>query len=123
MEAVEIAFGSNVDYTVMTKQFRDGTAYVWAEPIQGNMPDDLVSTSLIERQNLTLQNFVRRMARRTICFSKKLENLRATLSMHFAWYNFGRIYGTLHCTPAMEAGLEGSVWEVSDLLPGSLEKM
>ena len=118
VEAVEIAFGSKVDYTVMTKDFRNGTAYTWAVPVQGNMPEDLVSTSLIERQNLTLRNFVRRMARRTICFSKKLENLRAALSMHFCWYNFGRVHGSLHTTPAMVAGLVREVWEIGRLLPG-----
>ena len=116
-EAVEGSFGSEVDYTVMTKEFGDGTSWVKPVHVQGMMPGDLVSTSLIERQNLTLRNFVRRLARKTICFSKKLENLKAALEIHFAWYNFGRIHGTLGVTPAMEAGLAGSVWEVTDLLP------
>ena len=115
--AVEHTFGSGVDYTMMTKEFRDGTAFVRSFPVQGHLPDEDVSTSLIERQNLTLRNFVRRLARKTICFSKKLENLRAALSIHFCWYNFGRIHGTLEVTPAMEAGLAGSVWDVERLLP------
>ena len=100
---VEHTFGSRVDYTMMTKEFRDGTAFVRSLPVQGQLPDEEVSTSLIERQNLTLRNFVRRLARRTICFSKKLENLRAALALHFCWYNFGRVHGTLRCTPAMAA--------------------
>ena len=117
VEAVESAFGSEADYTVMTKEFGNGTAWVKSFPVQGMILDDsLVSTSLIERQNLTLRNFVRRLVRKTLCFSKKLENLRAALSIHFAWYNFGRIHGSLHCTPAMEAGCfgAGSFWEVLD---------
>ncbi len=99
-EAVDTIFGSEVDYRM-----------------QGREPEPQVSTSLIERQNLTLRNFVRRLARKTICFSKKLENLRAALSIHFCWYNFGRIHGTLGVTPAMAAGLAGSVWKVQRLLP------
>lgn len=83
----------------------------------GKMDRRDVSTSRIERQNLTLRNFVRRLNRKTICFSKKLENLRAALSLHFFWYNFGRVHGTLSCAPAMEAGLARSVWSVDQLLP------
>ena len=84
---------------------------------QTSVEDDLVSTSLIERQNLTLRNFVRRLARKTIGFSKKLSHLKAALALHFCWYNFGRVHGALRCTPAMEAGLAGSMWEVGRLLP------
>lgn len=58
-----------------------------------------------------------RLNRKTLCFSKKLENLRAALSLHFFWYNFGRVHGTLSCTPVMEAGLARSVWTVDRLLP------
>ena len=117
LQAVDRTFGSEVDYTMMTKEFRDGTARVRSLPIQGKLPDEEVSTSGIERQNLTLRNFVRRLARKTICFSKKRENLRAALALHFCWYDFGRVHGTLKCTPAMEAGVAGSVWEVEKLLP------
>ena len=116
-EAVELSFGSEVDYTKMTKEFGNGTSWIKPVHVQGRIPKPQISTSPIERQNLTLRNFVRRMARKTICFSKKLENLKAALSIHFCWYNFGRIHGTLGCTPAMEAGLAGSVWEVRRLLP------
>lgn len=119
IEAVERVFGADVDYTQMTKEFGHGTAWIKPYPIMGEMERKDVSTSLIERQNLTLRTFVRRLHRKTICFSKKLENLRAALSMHFCWHNFGRIHRTLKCTAAMEAGLAGSVWEVSQLLPVS----
>ena len=116
-EAVEGSFGSAVDYTVMTKEFGNGTSWVKPVRVQGEIPGELVSTSLIERQNLTLRNFVRRLARKTLCFSKKLDHLKAALSIHFCYYNFGRIHGTLGVTPAMEAGLANSVWGVADLLP------
>ena len=116
VEAVEGTFGCDVDYTMMTKEFGNGTSWIKPVRIQGKMPDPWVSTSLIERQNLTLRNFVRRLARKTLCFSKKLENLKAALSMHFCWYNFGRVHGTLGCTPAMEAGLADSIWEVRRLI-------
>ena len=96
----------------MTKEFGKGTAWGKPYPVMGEMERKDVSTSLIELQNLTLRNFVRRLNRKTICFSKKPENLRAALSLHFFSYNFGRIHGTLSCTPAMEAGLARSVWSV-----------
>ena len=116
-EAVEGAFGCEADYTMMTKEFGNGTSWIKPVSVQGKIPEREVSTSLIERQNLTLRNFVRRLNRKTLCFSKKLENLRAALAIHFVWYNFGRIHQTLRCTPAMEAGLAGSVWEVGRILP------
>ena len=77
---MERVFGADVDYTQMTKEFGHGTAWIKPYPIMGRMERKDVSTSLIERQNLTLRNFVRRLHRKTICFSKKLENLRAALS-------------------------------------------
>ena len=117
IDAVERVFGAEVDYTQMTKEFGHGTAWIKPYPVMGKMDRRDVSTSKIERQNLTLRNFVRRLNRKTICFSKKLENLRAALSLHFTWYNFGRIHRTLKCTPAMEAGLAGSIWTVDRLLP------
>ena len=116
-KAIKTIFESGVEYSTMTKRFEKGTSCIWPVHVVGKMDEDLVSTSLIERQNLTLRNFVRRMARKTLCFSKKLENLKAALSIHFCWYNFGRIHGTLGCTPAMEAGLADSIWRVKRLLP------
>ena len=104
-EAVETVFGSAVDYATMTKCFENGTSCVFPVHVQGRIENDLVSTSLIERRNLTLRNFVRRLARRTICFSKKLENLKAALAIHFCWYNFCRI----HRLPPMHSGDGGRV--------------
>jgi hypothetical protein len=59
---------------------------------------------------------MRRFTRLTNAFSKKLENLKAALSLHFAWYNFCRIHSTLRVTPAMAAGVTDSVWELQNLL-------
>ena len=130
IDAVEQAFGSNVDFAQLVKTFQNGNTpiretyapahrIVRCHPVQvqGHIDEWRVSTSLIERQNATLRTFVKRLHRMTLCFSKKLENLKAALSMHFCWYNFGRVHGSLRCTPAMEAGMAGEVWEVGRLLP------
>jgi IS1 family transposase/transposase-like protein len=75
-----------------------------------------ISTSHIERQNLTIRMQMRRMTRLTNAFSKKWENLRAAYALHFAYYNFCRIHKTLRCTPAMESDVTKRVWELKDLL-------
>ena len=129
IDAVEQSFGSDVDYAMLVKTFQNGNTpiretytpahrIVRCDPVQvqGHIDEWRVSTSLIERQNATLRNFMRRLNRLTLCFSKKLENLKAALAMHFCWYNFGRIHGTLKCTPAMEAGVAESMWTVRQLL-------
>ena len=72
--------------------------------IAGNPDPALISTSLIERQNLTMRMSMRRFTRLTNAFSKKIENLRAAVSLHFAHYNFVRVHRSLRVTPAMEAG-------------------
>ncbi len=86
-------------------------------PIYGNPDPARISTSYIERQNLTVRMSVRRFARLTNAFSKKLENLKAATALQFACYNFCRIHGSLRTTPAMAAGITGSIWEIEDLLP------
>ena len=75
-----------------------------------------ISTSLAERQNLTMRMNMRRFTRLTNAFSKKLDNLKAALALHFAWYNFVRVHRSLRATPAMEAGLVDSPWELQQLL-------
>jgi hypothetical protein len=84
-------------------------------------PDmSVVSTSYIERQNLTLRMSNRRFTRLTNAFSKKIENHKHSIALHFMYYNFCRIHKTLRCTPAMEAGVTNHLWELTDLanLPG-----
>src|SRR5437588_32221 len=75
-----------------------------------------ISTSYIERQNLTIRMAIRRFTRLTNAFSKKLDNLKAACALHFAYYNFCRIHKTLRVTPAMEAGLEKHIWTLAELL-------
>ncbi len=70
----------------------------------------------IERQNLTIRMACRRFTRLTNAFSKKLENLKAALALHFAWYNFVRIHRSLRVTPAMAAGVTDRVWELNELI-------
>ena len=69
-----------------------------------------------QRANLTARTHCKRLARLTLAFSKKLENFRAAIALHLAYYNFVKTHGTLRCTPAMEAGIEKSAWTVSDLV-------
>jgi transposase-like protein/IS1 family transposase len=83
--------------------------------ISGNPDEAKICTSHIERQNLTMRMQMRRLTRLTNAFSKKLENHRAAVALHFAWYNFCQIHGSLRITPAMEAGIADHVWSVKEL--------
>ena len=83
---------------------------------QGNPDPEHMSTSHVERQNLTMRMSIRRMTRLTNAFSKKLDNLKAACALHFAYYNFCRVHQTLRCTPAMEAGITDHVWMIAELL-------
>jgi hypothetical protein len=84
--------------------------------IVGNPDRAHISTSLIERQNLTMRMSMRRFTRLTNAFSKKVENLRAAVSLHFAHYNFVRVHRTLRVTPAMEAGVSDRLWLLDELV-------
>jgi len=75
-----------------------------------------ISTSFVERQNLTVRMHLRRFTRLTNAFSKKLDNMKAALSLHFAWYNFCRVHSSLRVTPAMAAGISEEVWNLSSLI-------
>jgi IS1 family transposase len=125
--AVEDAFGTEVDYAMLVKLYSDSgqadTRYSPGEivdsrpiPIMGNPKPRLISTSHIERQNLTIRMQLRRFTRLTNAFSKKLENMKAALAIHFAHYNFCRIHQTLRVTPAMQAGLTQRIWGIEELL-------
>jgi IS1 family transposase len=128
--ATEDNFGADIDYAMLVKVYGKGThdkeAPEWYKPpqvlaaiptrITGNPEWAHISTSYIERQNLTLRMQARRFTRLTNAFSKKLTNLCAQVALHFAHYNFVRIHQTLRCTPAMAAGLTNHVWELSELL-------
>ena len=75
-----------------------------------------ISTSFIERQNLTMRMSMRRLTRLTNAFSKKLDNLKAAVALHFAHYNYCRVHQTLKVTPAMESGITDRVWSLEELL-------
>jgi IS1 family transposase len=90
-------------------------------PIFGSPVAELVSTSFVERQNLTVRMGVRRYTRLTNAFSKKIENHIAATALHFAHYNFVRQHKTLRTTPAMAAGISSTMWSVSDLLDAALD--
>ena len=107
--AVEDVFGSDIDYA-------QTVAKSWKTTLQGRPDMDLVSTSYVERQNLTMRTNMRRLTRMTNAFSKKLVNLQAATALHFAYYNFCRIHGTLEVTPAMEAEITDHVWTIEELL-------
>jgi transposase-like protein/IS1 family transposase len=126
-DAVAYSLGTRVDFAQLVKVYaqpRDGEhRYSPAEVISaipsprwGNPIPERICTSHVERQNLTMRMMMRRLTRLTNAFSKKWENLRAALALHFAYYNFCRIHKTIRCTPAMEAGIANTVWTLKDLL-------
>src|SRR5690606_25121544 len=85
-------------------------------PVAGNPDWNHISTSYIERQNLTMRMSMRRFTRLTNAFSKKLENMKAAVALHFAHYNFVRIHRSLRVTPAMPAGVTAELWSLYELL-------
>jgi len=130
VEAVEVAFGCDVDYAMAIKEYDGEDAgrgryspprvkRVEKIPMVGNPRMEAISTSYVERQNLTMRMNMRRFTRLTNAFSKKLENLKAAVALHFAFYNFCRIHESLKVTPAMQAGLVGSMWTIADLVSWS----
>jgi IS1 family transposase len=128
LKAVEGAFGVDIDYAMLIKIYGEqkntgperkysaaeciGTkvAHVSGKPDMGH-----VSTSYVERQNLTMRMSMRRMTRLTNGFSKKLENLAHAVALHFMYYNFGRIHQSLRITPAMAAGVSEHVWSLEEI--------
>jgi IS1 family transposase len=121
VEAVEQAFGANVDYAQIVKVFDDQS--MDAEVIgmnkmafAGRPNMSLVSTSHFERLNGTTRLHMRRLTRLTYAFSKKKENFEAAVALHFAYYNFVKRHNTLRVTPAMEAGIERDFWTVGNLI-------
>jgi IS1 family transposase len=127
VDAVEASFGANVDYAQIVKFYE-------AEPIgpgryspprvidtersviTGNPDQAHISTSHVERQNLTMRMSMRRFTRLTNAFSKKVENLRAAVGLHFAFYNFVRVHKSLRVTPAMAAGVTDRLWSLEELV-------
>lgn len=126
LEAVEGAFGSEIDYAMLVKIYGKPQEEIRYSPAQclgaqthvvtGDPDPAHVSTSYVERQNLTMRMSMRRFTRLTNGFSKKVDNHRHALALHYMYYNFARIHKTLRCTPAMAAGVTKRLWEVSDIV-------
>jgi len=130
LEAVEVAFGRDVDFAQLVKIYggeghlkTDSRRYSPSEftssekrVITGTPEIDKISTSYVERQNLTMRMNMRRFTRLTNAFSKKLENHMHAISLYFMHYNFVRIHKTLKVTPAMAAGVSEKLWEISDIV-------
>ena len=85
------------------------------EAVSGSPDEKGISTSYVERQNLTMRMAMRRFTRLTNGFSKKVENLDHAVSLHFMYYNFARIHKSLRVTPAMEAGISDHVWTLEEI--------
>jgi IS1 family transposase len=131
LKAVEEAFGGDVDYAQLHKvygasgepetRYSPATCIGCVMKTVSGVPDpDHVSTSFVERQNLTMRMSMRRFTRLTNGFSKKLENHGHAVALYFMHYNFCRVHKTLRVTPAMEAGLAHHVWTLEELV-GLLE--
>lgn len=84
--------------------------------ITGKPDLDHVSTSYVERQNLTMRMTMRRFTRLTNAFSKKIENLAHAVALHFMHYNFCRVHQTLRVTPTMEAGITDHIWSIEEII-------
>ena len=132
--AIATSFGRAVDYAQVTKTYEaeplgpgryspPKVTGVDKTPIIGAPIAELVSTSYVERQNLTMRMSMRRFTRLTNAHSKKLENHGAAVALHFAHYNFARIHSTLRCTPAMAAGVAPTVWSMGELLDAALARL
>ncbi len=128
LNAVEGAFGSEIDYAMLVKIYGHNseaseTRYSPAEcigctpqPITGKPDPRHISTSFVERQNLTMRMQMRRFTRLTNAFSKKIENHIASIAIHYMHYNFCRRHQTLRVSPAMEAGVTDHLWTIGEML-------
>ncbi len=127
LQAVEGAFGADVDYAMLVKQYGapigapgryspgECTGAIKTR-VEGKPDAKHVSTSYVERQNLTMRMHMRRFTRLTNGFSKKTENHGYAVALHCTFYNFVRMHKTLRCSPAMAAGLTTRLWEMKDIV-------
>ncbi len=127
LDAVDDVFGADVDYAMLIKLY--GKEKVEAgrysppkcvgarrQSLIGKPKKKHVSTSYVERQNLTMRMSMRRFTRLTNGFSKKIQNLEFAVALHFMYYNFCQIHRTLKVTPAMEAGITKRLWDIEDIV-------
>jgi IS1 family transposase len=127
LNAVRDTFGDNIDYAMLVKLYGNNpngertyspSTCMGAKKvtIKGAPDERHVSTSYVERSNLTMRMNMRRFTRLTNAFSKKLENHACAISLHFMYYNFGRVHQTLKTTPAVQAGITDHVWSLEDII-------
>lgn len=129
IDAVDTAFGANVDYAMLVKLYGDSSSTATEKryspavctgakkmTIAGNPDRKHISTSYVERQSLTMRVHIRRFTRLTNGFSKKVENHCHAIALHFVYYNWCKIHKTLRVTPAMEVGLTNDIMEISDIV-------
>jgi IS1 family transposase len=125
--ALERGFGCHLDYGQLIKTYRatelapgrysPPSLYTSQKGVVFGSPDPrYISTSYVESQNLTMRMHCRRLTRLTNAFSKKLENFKAAIGLHFGYYNFVKMHKTLRMTPAMASGIVNEVWTVADLV-------
>jgi len=130
IDAVEEAFGSDIDFAMLDKHYGSAALGVSAatryspsrftgaqrKTISGRPDPKHISTSYVERSNLTMRMHMRRFTRLTNGFSKKIEMHEHSVALHFAYYNFCKIHQTLRVTPAMEAGVADHVWDLEEVI-------
>jgi IS1 family transposase len=127
--AIEECFGNDVHFAQLQKiygrteagpeWYGGGTVIAAVPKVKTGHPDwSRISTSHIERANLSVRMHIRRYARKTSAISKKLDNLKAAIALFVVWYDFCRVHQTLRVTPAMEAGITNHVWSLRELLKG-----
>jgi IS1 family transposase len=134
LQAVDLAFGSQIDYAMLIKLYggqgnaeNPETRYspgectgIEIKRVTGKPDPKHINTSYVERQNLTMRMSMRRFTRLTNAFSKKVYNLSAAIALHFVYYNFCRVHQTLKTTPAVASGLADHVWTIDEIV-GLLE--
>jgi IS1 family transposase len=125
--AVEGAFGADIDYATLTKIYGNDPEGekryspakclgMKCDVVSGDPSPKHISTSYVERQNLTMRMSMRRFTRLTNAFSKKVENHAAAVALYFMFYNFARVHQGLRVTPAMEAGIADHVWSIEEII-------
>jgi IS1 family transposase len=126
LAAVDEAFGHEIDYAMLVKLYGSDDSQgryspakcigARKESVTGKPKSENISTSLVERQNLNMRMSMRRFTRLTNGFSKKIDNLRHSVALHFVYYNFCRIHQTTRITPAMAAGISKRLWSIEDIV-------
>ncbi len=116
--SIALQANPNTDKPEETRERYSPGNFVTVEKSVGSGTPDLsrACTSHVERKNGSLRQWCRRLTRLTYAFSKKKENLRAALALHFWYYDFARVHSSLRVTPAMEAGMANHVWTIAELL-------